>query len=358
MQKSATQLCICWTILQLISTAYSENQTISESPTEVPITTNNDDTKQLSKFNLISQDCGASLEEANVQCRNAEALLTNNGYMMAASNQKIWFTIKMCQKSVITSIHLGNTELFSSIPKYFKVYLSDDTIKWRFLGIFHLNQKREIQKYQIKSSPVAKYIRFEIDESFGTEKTLIISSVKVIGTLIDPNNENKNQMEQNSAESNESSDLTYMPCEVDESDDLITGQQSKSVEKKIFEISQFLTELKRESEGLVKIFDSFKKAAVDRFEKLEKVVQQLPELKLENQILKQKIRDIEKRLWVMEVFVLISFSIIICLLYKLQRSHEKILVQSKSEFITALDKRVLHFFKKATDSMKDVESSG
>jgi len=142
------------------------------------------------------------------------------------------------------------------------------------------------------------------------------------------------------------------------SDDLITGQQSKSVEKKIFEISQFLTELKRESEGLVKIFDSFKKAAVDRFEKLEKVVQQLPELKLENQILKQKIRDIEKRLWVMEVFVLISFSIIICLLYKLQRSHEKILVQSKSEFITALDKRVLHFFKKATDSMKDVESSG
>ena len=96
-------------------------------------------------------------------------------------------------------------------------------------------------------------------------------------------------MEQNSAESNESSDLTYMPCEVDESDDLITGQQSKSVEKKIFEISQFLTELKRESEGLVKIFDSFKKAAVDRFEKLEKVVQQLPELKLENQILKQKV---------------------------------------------------------------------
>lgn len=69
----------------------------------------------------------------------------------------------MCQL-LYFQIELANFELFSSCPKEFAVYSSDNfpTRDWVLLGIFNAAEQRVLQSFELKQEGFGKFIKVSV----------------------------------------------------------------------------------------------------------------------------------------------------------------------------------------------------
>lgn len=140
--------------------------------------------------------------------------------MLNSCTNRIWFVIELCEPIRITELELANMELFSNVPKQFRVYASErylassPSTNWPakyLIGTFEAANVRSEQKFSIKdalksgdmlesssqvqtntSEPArqptilmyAKYVRFEMLSHYGNEHYCPLSLVRIFGTSI------------------------------------------------------------------------------------------------------------------------------------------------------------------------------
>ncbi len=81
--------------------------------------------------NYASLDCGAKLIANNPDANNPSHILTESKdeYMLNSCSSKAWFVIELCESIKINEIELANLELFSNVPRLFRVYTSERYIQ-------------------------------------------------------------------------------------------------------------------------------------------------------------------------------------------------------------------------------------
>lgn len=158
--------------------------------------------------------------------------------MLNSCSNRIWFVIELCEPVRITEIEVANFELFSNVPRQFRVYASErylassPTSNWQqkyLIGQFEAANSRSVQKFSIKDvktnnngadssngTPAngntnniadqtsnststneqpasnrqtailmyAKYVRFEMMSHYGNEHYCPLSLVRIFGTSI------------------------------------------------------------------------------------------------------------------------------------------------------------------------------
>ena len=171
--------------------------------------------------NYAGLDCGAKIIENNPESSNPSHILTESkdDYMLNSCSAKVWFVIELCEPIKINEIELANFELFSNVPRQFRVYTSERYIKssannynWPakyLLGTFEAANTRTIQTFTSKEAlttkeanneasngnmgengngihssngQYVKYVKFEMLSHYGTEHYCPISLVRIYGT--------------------------------------------------------------------------------------------------------------------------------------------------------------------------------
>lgn len=162
--------------------------------------------------NYASLDCGAKVLASNPESNNPSHVLTESkdDYMLNSCSRRFWFVVELCEPIKITQIELANFELFSNVPRLFKVHTSERYIQltngkdWPtkyFYGLFEAANQRTIQTFslddakkdlsidltaeEVSSNPVimyAKYVKFEMLSHYGTEHYCPLSLVRIYGT--------------------------------------------------------------------------------------------------------------------------------------------------------------------------------
>jgi hypothetical protein len=171
--------------------------------------------------NYAGLDCGAKIIENNPESSNPSHILTESkdDYMLNSCSAKVWFVIELCEPIKVNEIELANFELFSNVPRQFRVYTSERYIKssasnynWPakyLLGTFEAVNTRTIQTFTSKealatkeahneasngnmgengngihssSGQYVKYVKFEMLSHYGTEHYCPISLVRIYGT--------------------------------------------------------------------------------------------------------------------------------------------------------------------------------
>lgn len=179
--------------------------------------------------NYASIDCGAKIIASNPDASNAGHVLTESkdDYMLNSCSSKIWFVVELCEPIKISEIQIANFELFSNVPRQFRVYASERYLaspngnNWPnkyFLGLYEAANSRSIQSFYIKDAVLntasssqngtssdqvdasgrqngsmveptsvimyAKYIKFEMLSHYGQEHFCPLSLVRIFGTSI------------------------------------------------------------------------------------------------------------------------------------------------------------------------------
>jgi hypothetical protein len=152
----------------------------------------------IDKNNYASMDCGAKIINSNKDASNPSHILTESkdDYMLNSCSSKIWFIIELCEAIKITDIEIANYELFSNIPRLFRIYASDryelskDWHKY-LINTFEALPIRNIQKFKIMninekmSTTHIKYVKFEMLSHYGNEHYCPLSLVRIYGESID-----------------------------------------------------------------------------------------------------------------------------------------------------------------------------
>ncbi|GBM12538.1 SUN domain-containing ossification factor [Araneus ventricosus] len=104
--------------------------------------------------------------------------------MLNPCKAKIWFVTELCETVQATQIELANFELFSSCPKEFAVYSSDNfpTRDWVLLGTFTAAEQRVLQSFELKQEGFGKFIKIELLSHYGREHYCPLSVVRIFGT--------------------------------------------------------------------------------------------------------------------------------------------------------------------------------
>lgn len=141
------------------------------------------------KFNYASLDCAATIVKTNSDAKGASAILTEvkDSYLLnKCSTSNKFVVIELCQDILVTSVVLGNFELFSSMFKTVKFSVSDRfpvTSGWHELGEFEAENIRDLQVFTIENPLIwARYLKVEILNHYGKEFYCPISLVRVHGT--------------------------------------------------------------------------------------------------------------------------------------------------------------------------------
>ncbi|CAF1087443.1 unnamed protein product [Adineta steineri] len=159
--------------------------------------------------NFASASCGAKILAHNVEAQNVPSILSSSPdeYMLNPCNAKIWFVIELCESIRIFNIEIANFELFSSVPKSFRVSASDrySTKDWHrhHLGTFNASFNRTIQSFQtLESTTYLKYVKFELLDFHGHEHYCPLSVVRIHGSNVEDElitmEENTNLVDSNS----------------------------------------------------------------------------------------------------------------------------------------------------------------
>ncbi|CAF1634090.1 unnamed protein product [Adineta ricciae] len=191
--------------LQKTGRTFSQNSVASEIPTtsspkgtsssnnvqQIASTTGLSKKGKLRK-NFASASCGAKILAHNVEAQNTPSILSSSPdeYMLNPCNAKIWFVIELCESIRILNIEIANFELFSSVPKTFRVSASDryPTKEWHrhHLGTFNASHNRTIQSFQAAASATyLKYVKFELLDFHGHEHYCPLSVVRVHGSNVE-----------------------------------------------------------------------------------------------------------------------------------------------------------------------------
>ena len=149
--------------------------------------------------------------------------------MLNSCSSRIWFVIELCEHIKINELQIANFELFSNVPRQFRVYASErylattaNSNNWPnkyFLGVYEAANTRAIQSFFIKDtllkahnkdmtaetnsenesngeikqqqqqqltsmSLYVKYIKFEMLSHYGQEHFCPLSLVRIFGTSI------------------------------------------------------------------------------------------------------------------------------------------------------------------------------
>lgn len=143
------------------------------------------------KFNYASVDCAATVVLTNKDARGALAILTEHkdSYLLnRCSSSSQFVVIELCQDILVSSVVLGNYELFSSMFRKVKFAVSDRfpvTNGWKELGEFEAKNIRDVQIFQIENPLIwARYLRIEVLSHYGNEFYCPISVVRVHGTTM------------------------------------------------------------------------------------------------------------------------------------------------------------------------------
>lgn len=143
------------------------------------------------KFNYASVDCAATVVLTNKDARGALAILNEHkdSYLLnRCSSSSQFVVIELCQDILVSSVVLGNYELFSSMFRKVKFAVSDRfpvTNGWKELGEFEAKNVRDVQIFQIENPLIwARYLRIEVLSHYGNEFYCPISVVRVHGTTM------------------------------------------------------------------------------------------------------------------------------------------------------------------------------
>ncbi|KAF8781997.1 SUN domain-containing ossification factor [Argiope bruennichi] len=141
---------------------------------------------QKRRRNYSSYECGAKIVASNAEAEGTSRILNElvDEYMLNPCKAKIWFVIELCETVQATQIELANFELFSSCPKEFAVYSSDNfpTRDWVLLGTFTAAEQRVLQSFELKQEGFGKFIKIELLSYYGKEHYCPLSVVRIFGT--------------------------------------------------------------------------------------------------------------------------------------------------------------------------------
>ncbi|CAF0734847.1 unnamed protein product [Rotaria sordida] len=175
------------------TTSTGSSKGISSS-TNIPQMTSTTGSSKKGKLrkNFASASCGAKILAHNVEAQNVPSILSSSPdeYMLNPCNAKIWFVIELCESIRILNIEIANFELFSSVPKTFRVSSSDryPAKDWNrhHLGTFNASFNRTIQSFQtMESTTYMKYVKFELLDFHGHEHYCPLSVVRVHGSNVE-----------------------------------------------------------------------------------------------------------------------------------------------------------------------------
>ncbi|CAM4745449.1 unnamed protein product [Rotaria magnacalcarata] len=176
------------------SNAPSEPTSASSTKGNSSPTTNPQISSKKSKLrkNFASGSCGAKILAHNAEAQNVPSILSSSPdeYMLNPCIAKIWFVIELCESIRILNIEIANFELFSSVPKTFRVSSSDryPTKDWHrhHLGTFNASFNRTIQSFQtMESTTYVKYVKFELLDFHGHEHYCPLSVVRIHGSNVE-----------------------------------------------------------------------------------------------------------------------------------------------------------------------------
>lgn len=143
------------------------------------------------KFNYASLDCAATIVKTNSDAKGASAILreVKDSYLLnKCSTTNKFVVIELCQDILVTSVVMGNFELFSSMFKTVKFSVSDRfpvTNGWHELGEFEAENIRDVQNFDIENPLIwARYLKVEILTHYGNEFYCPISVIRVHGTTM------------------------------------------------------------------------------------------------------------------------------------------------------------------------------
>ena len=175
--------------------------------------------------NYAGLDCGAKIIENNPESSNPSHVLTENkdDYMLNSCKNNVWFIIELCEPIKLIEFSLANFELFSNVPRQFRISASERYIQsnnWNnkhLIGTFEASNTRHVQTFninepinppviippltdstsidgsnsenvapvEITSSPIVntyiKYVKFEMVSHYGTEHFCPLSLLRVYG---------------------------------------------------------------------------------------------------------------------------------------------------------------------------------
>lgn len=158
------------------------------------------------KFNYASLDCAATIVKTNSDAKGAAAILreVKDSYLLnKCSTTNKFVVIELCQDILVTSVVMGNFELFSSMFKTVKFSVSDRfpvTSGWHELGEFEAENIRDVQIFDIENPLIwARYLKVEILSHYGNEFYCPISLVRVHGTTMMEEFKSSESVEETSA---------------------------------------------------------------------------------------------------------------------------------------------------------------
>lgn len=142
------------------------------------------------KFNYASSDCAATVVSTNSDAKGASSILkeVKDSYLLnKCATQNKFVVIELCQDILVSSVVMGNFELFSSMFKSVKFLVSDrfPVTEWKELGVFEAKNIRDLQLFDIENPLIwARYLRIDILSHYGNEFYCPISLVRVHGTTM------------------------------------------------------------------------------------------------------------------------------------------------------------------------------
>ncbi|CAF0836473.1 unnamed protein product [Brachionus calyciflorus] len=215
--------------------------------------------------NYASLHCGAKLIANNKESSNPSHILTESkdDYMLNSCSSKVWFIIELCEAIKLNEIQIANFELFSNVPRQFKIYASERFIpssnnNWPskyFLGTFEANNTRNLQTFTLKDSleskletsdlkeksdvVYVKYVKFEMLSHYGNEHYCPLSVVRIFGTSLNDDEEGAVEDLPLNLEVNENLKKEYKIL-----DDTLTTTTNNKEKPKFFQLSSiFLTNI-------------------------------------------------------------------------------------------------------------------
>lgn len=167
------------------------------------------------KKNYASPDCGAKLISHNPESNHPSHILleSKDDYMLNSCSNRVWFTVELCEPIKLAKFELANLELFSNVPKQFRVYASERFVQstnskdWPnkyLIGTYEASNLRTIQQFLIGDTVnqtsqdsnrsekainpaalvYAKYVRFEMISHYGNQHYCPLSLVSSVRYVI------------------------------------------------------------------------------------------------------------------------------------------------------------------------------
>ena len=150
------------------------------------------------KVNFALAKDGAKVLASNQGAKRVGALLDDDSdtFMRNDCKDNKWVVLELSQVSKVSSLEIGQYELYSSRVRTFSVYgmqshprtlamessSSVDSNGWYFMGKFEASKAKGVQSFVIEHPRWARYLLIRFLTHYGTESVCAINEVSVYGT--------------------------------------------------------------------------------------------------------------------------------------------------------------------------------